>query len=184
MIPFRSMRMAAMLLMPLVILVQAGCSLADMGQAAGKMAKVAMDPKIQVGPAKDLPSVVNLSIYGARNQNMNEFNEPSPVDLWVFQLADGSALSTIDYDSLIDDPQAALGPAYVSHRKLQLAPEGSLVVRYWEVDPRTRAIGVAVGYTDIGGKRWRAIEAIRSSGEDYTIVIPVTRKKVALQVHR
>jgi type VI secretion system protein VasD len=65
-----------------------GCTPAKTMEAAGKMAKIAMNPDIPIGPPKDQPSVATITLYAEPGVNKNDFGQATPVDVWVFQLSD------------------------------------------------------------------------------------------------
>lgn len=161
-----------------------GCTPAKTMQAASKMAKIAMDPDMAIGPPKDQPSVANITLYAEPGVNKNDFGQASPVDVWVFQLSDEDKLMSTDFLTLSDDPKGALATSYVSHQQKQVKPGESAIMPAIKLDDETTLIGVAVGYSNIENVKWRAVERVKATGEEYNILVPIRSKSVAVQIHR
>jgi type VI secretion system protein VasD len=161
------------------------CSPQQALQGAQKMGQVAMNPDVAVGLLpKDTASKATVSIYGEKDINPNPFNQPQPVDVWLFQLSDDSRLKTLDYITLTSDPKGSLAEAYVEHKQTQIEPGKSKVIEDWEFKKDTVAFGVAVGFREIDKVNWRAQVDVKPKGETYQIVVAIRGKDVFIDVHR
>ncbi len=161
-----------------------GCTPKKAIEAVGKMAKVAMDPDMPIGPPKDEPSKATFTVYSEPGVNKNAYGESSPMDVWLVQLSDEGKFLTTDFETLTADMKSSLGPSYVSHKQIQAEPNKSKIISDWEIAKETRLIGVISGYKDIDRTDWRTIENINPTGENYKIVIVTKAKYVLLEVHR
>jgi type VI secretion system protein VasD len=172
------------LVIPLLALSIGACTPANIYQAGAKMTQVAMNPEIPVGANKDQPSVATVTLYAEAGVNKNGFGQPSPVDVWLYQLSDDGKLKTIDFMTMSADPKTALGTSYISHKDFQIEPGKAKIVDDWEFDKDARFIGVAAGYQNIDKVNWRAVEDVHPKGEKYKITVAVKVADISIQVDR
>lgn len=159
------------------------CTPAKSVEALSKMGKIAMNPDLPIGPPKDQPSTALFTLYAEPGANRTEMAD-APVDLWIFELSGDSQFMSADFLSLSQEPKAALGVSYLKHQATQVAPGTSEALPPIKLQPETAFIGVAAGFANIGKATWRAVEKVKPQGEDYTIVVPIGKNKVSIQVHR
>lgn len=160
-----------------------GCAPSQTVQALTKIGDIIMDPSLPVGGDNQQPSQAQITVYADTNANRSEYGD-APVDVWVFQLADPDALNNADFISLMENPQATLSTSYVRHIRKQVRPGESTSLVPFKLTEDTNYIGVAVAYSNMDKVRWRAAERVLATGESYSILIPVTRQGVTIQLHR
>lgn len=137
----------------LVIVLTAGslcsaCSPKQMWEGASKAAMVMWDPNMPVGPPKDQPSTVNVSLYAEPDVNVTDFGQ-APVDVWVVQVSNEDQLMTTDFATFAKDPEDALGRSFEDMKTKQVKPGDSAVMPEWKLKEHTTAIGVVVAYAAI-----------------------------------
>jgi len=163
----------------------AGCG--GGGQGPGTMAKIRQilaDPSLEVGKANtEVASVATVTVYAEPDANQTDYGE-APVELWIFELSDPDELMSSDFMALTEDPKQALSTSYIKHYKKQVVAGRSTVLAPFDLDGRTNYIGVAAGYANIDAAKWRAVERVKPKGETYSVMIPVTKRRVMLQLHR
>jgi len=162
----------------LILMALASCS----GSTMGKISKILSDPSLEVGPSTEYASTANITIYAEPDANRTDYGE-APVDVWIFEMADPDELMSSDFMSLTSQPEQALGSSYIRHYKKQVLAGRSTMLAPFDVDAKTAYIGIAVGFANIDGVSWRAATRVKSKGEKYSILAPITKKGVALQVH-
>lgn len=159
------------------------CTPARTLEAVGKIGKIAMNPDIPLGPPKDQPSDATITLYAEPGANRTPMAD-APVDVWIFELSGDDQLMSTDFLSLSQSPKDALGPSYVKHQTKQLSPGASEVLPIMKLTKDTNFIGVAVGFSNLDKAVWRAVAKVKPVGENYNIVVPLSKDKVAIQVHR
>lgn len=168
----------------LTSLTVSGCSPSQSIQALDKMGQIMKNPNTPVGQQTEVkPSTAQVIIYADSNANTSEYGD-APVDVWLFQLKDSDELNNVDYYSLSEDPKKALPSSYIRHITKQVNPGESAVITPFKFTDDTNFIGVVVAYGNLEKVTWKATEKVNPSGEQYKILIPVTRKGVSIQVHR
>lgn len=168
-------------LTPLTI---AGCSPSQSMMALDKMGQIMKNPNTPVGQqAEEKPSTAQVILYADANANTSEYGD-APVDVWIFQLKDPDELNNVDFYSLSEDAKKALESSYIRHIKKQVKPGESTVITPFKFTEDTNFIGAAVAYGNLENITWKAVEKVNPNGEQYKILIPVTRKGVSVQVHR
>jgi len=157
------------------------------GNGGGTMSKIRQilaDPSLEVGKSNtQTASAATITIYAEPDANQTDYGA-APVELWIFELSDPDELMAADFMALIEDPKQTLTTSYVKHYKKQVVAGRSTVLAPFDLDERTNYIGVAAGYADIDNVKWRAVERVKPKGETYSVMVPVTKKRVQLQLHR
>ncbi len=162
-------------LMLLLTLSLAGCA------TMGKMAKVAMNPDIQVGNHDDQPSTVSFSLVGEQDVNPNESGEASPVEFQIVMLSEDSRLLASDYDQITADLPKALAKNYLDHQDYTLLPGQFKYLPAAELDKKTRFIGVVARYADPDSTQWRKVIPVKSTGRHYQVLVHLRMNEVDLQ---
>lgn len=160
-----------------------GCAPSQTVQALTKIGDIIMDPSLPVGSESEQPSEAQITVYADTNANRSEYGD-APVDVWVFQLVDPDALNNADFISLMENPESTLSTSYVRHIRKQVKPGESTSLVPFKLTENTNYIGVAVAYANMDTASWRAVERVSGLGERYSILIPITKKGVTVQVHR
>ncbi|TXE21955.1 type VI secretion system lipoprotein TssJ [Serratia ureilytica] len=167
--------MRNIVLMLLLTLSLAGCT------TMGKMAKVAMNPDIQVGNHDDQPSTVSFSLVGEQDMNPNESGEASPVEFQIVMLSEDSRLLASDYDQITADLPKALAKNYLDHQDYTLLPGQFKYLPAAELDKKTRYIGVVARYADPDSTEWRKVIPVKSTGRHYQVLVHLRMNEVDLQ---
>jgi len=165
------------------MLAMSGCAPSQTVEALTKIGDIIMDPSLPVGNESQKPSEAQITVYADTGANRSEYGD-APVDIWVFQLVDPDALNNADFISLMENPEATLSTSYVRHIRKQVKPGESSSLVPFKLTENTNYIGVAVAYSNMDTANWRAVERVSAIGEHYNILIPITKKGVAIQVHR
>jgi len=164
----------------------AGCG-GGAGNNPGAMSKIRQilaDPSLEVGKfTEEGASVATVTVYAEPDANRTDYGE-APIELWIFELGDPDELMSADFMTLVEDPKKILSTSYIKHYKKQVVAGRSTVLAPFDLDEKTRYIGVVAGYADIDNAKWRAVERVRPKGETYSVMVPVTKKRVMLQLHR
>ena len=147
------------------------------------MGKIAANPDLPVGAQKELPSTLDVTLYMQPGANRTAMAD-APVDIWLFELSGDDELMAADFLSLSEKPRETLAISYIRHRSKQLLPGRSAILPMVKLKEDTSFLGVAVGFAEIDKSEWRAVEKVKSVGEDYKILIPVKRNQVEIQIHR
>jgi type VI secretion system protein VasD len=172
------------LLFPFMALCIASCSPAKMYEGGAKMMQVAWNPDTPLGGPGDQPSTSTVTLYAEGNINKNVQGQPSPVDVWLYQLGDDGKLKTIDFMTMSADPKAALGTSYISHKDFQVEPGKAKIIDDWKFEKETRFVGVAIGYQNIDQVNWRSVANVHATGEKYKITVAIKEKDISIQVDR
>jgi len=170
------------LLSSLILL--AGCGGGNGPGTMGKIRQILADPSLEVGKSNtQTASVVTITAYAEPDANQTDYGA-APVDLWIFELSDPDELMSADFMALIEAPQQALATSYIKHYRKQVIAGRSTVLAPFDLDSRTNYLGVVAGYADIDNVKWRVVERVKSKGETYSAMVPVTKRRIMLQLHR
>jgi len=171
----------------LMLTVLTGCGGGGANGGPGTMAKIRQilaDPSLEVGKSNvETASVATITAYAEPDANRTDYGD-APIELWVFELTDPDELMSADFMALVEEPKQTLSTSYIKHYKKQVVAGRSTVLAPFDLDDRTRYIGVAAGYANIDAVKWRAVERVKPKGENYSVMVPVTKKRVLLQLHR
>ena len=164
-----SMKLVRSLLMLCSLtLVLAGCGLGD---AAKKIWEVVKDPDVQVGEEDEQKSLVTLMVHHEAGANMNDFGEPAPVDLWIFQLTDKDKFADAEYWELTSKPRNALDNEFVDMVEETFKPGETRTIGEIELEPKTSYIGVVTGFANLSESQWRTVKKVRAVGKKYDALI-------------
>jgi len=174
-------------------LLLSGCGGGGANGGPGTMAKIRQilaDPSLEVGKSNvETASVATITAYAEPDANRTDYGD-APVELWIFELSDPDELMSADFMALVEDPKQTLSTSYIKHYKKQVVAGRSTVLAPFDLNDRTRYLGVAAGYANIDtadnidAVKWRAVERVKPKGENYSVMVPVTKKRVLLQLHR
>ncbi|MEI6859659.1 MAG: type VI secretion system lipoprotein TssJ [Shewanella sp.] len=129
---------------------------------------------------KDLPSILTYSIHALDDVNPNLEGKATPLAFQVFELEDDSKLLDVDYDSLIEDYEDALGTNYVDHSDYTLLPGQFKFIEPKAIDEDTRYIGVVAQYGNPDISQWKKVIKIKSTGREFHILILLKEQEVIL----
>ncbi len=159
-------------------------SACEVPKATKKIVQILSNPDIPIGDQKDQPSIATLTVYAESGSNRNQLGESVPIDIWIYQLRDDSTFKTLDYFGAIEQPKEYLSTSYVDHVQLRIEDGDSRIVDRLEINKNTRYIGVIGGYSDAETQVWRQAEKINFRGEEYKILITLSRTGVKIHPHR
>lgn len=105
------------------------------------------------------PAVLSADIVASGQLNPDARKRASPVVLRLYELKGTALFEQVDFVTLFEREQAALGPELVSRDEMVLRPgEKKSMVK--TLSPETKAIGVMAAYRDLERARWRAVVAV------------------------
>ncbi|KQZ78754.1 type VI secretion system lipoprotein TssJ [Pseudomonas sp. Root562] len=97
---------------------------------------------------------VILTSDGGNQLNPDASGKPLSVVLRVYQLTSLERFSSVDADSLWDDPQKALGNTLIENREITLLP-GMGQVDKWPLNKAAGYVGVAAFFRSEENSRWK-----------------------------
>ncbi|VVP83653.1 hypothetical protein PS914_02455 [Pseudomonas fluorescens] len=109
---------------------------------------------------------VILTSDGGNRLNPDESGKPLSVVIRVYQLTSLERFSSIDADTLWDDPQKALGNTLLENREITLLP-GMGQVDKWPLNKAAGYVGVAAFFRSEENSRWKVAfdaESLRKEG--------------------
>ncbi|WP_178106634.1 type VI secretion system lipoprotein TssJ [Pseudomonas mangiferae] len=106
-------------------------------------------------PKPPEPTAIRVTLKATDSLNPDMNGRPSPVVVRLFRLRQAVVFSSIDYFTLSDREQEALGGDLLFRESFVLRP-GETQVHEYTVENDGRALGVMVGYRDLESSTWRA----------------------------
>lgn len=218
------MRCLALLL---VVFLLSGCSTLD---TLSKVAKVVMNPDLQVGSDQDKPSQVAFNLVAEPDVNQDEAEDDgnsssdnqigadedensidnetgntdnrntsaenrvadqqdkddedrgSPVQLQIVMLAEDSQFLATDYDQVTENIEKALGKNYLDHQDYTLLPGQFKYLSPISLDKKVHYIGVIVHYADPEAAEWRRVVRVKNTGRSYQMLVHLYASEVELKV--
>ncbi|MDD1977000.1 MULTISPECIES: type VI secretion system lipoprotein TssJ [Pseudomonas] len=141
-----------------MLLVLAGCGVTD---RIGKR----MDDSWAADMLADSEKVI-LTSDGGNQLNPDANGSPLSVVMRVYQLTSLERFTTIDADTLWDDPKKALGSTLVESREITLLP-GIGQIDQWPLSKSARYVGVAAFFRVDDDGRWKVAfdaDSLRKDG--------------------
>jgi len=105
------------------------------------------------------PPLLRGSIAAAAGVNPDLHGRPSPVVVRVFELKSIAAFNSVDFFTLYDKEQEALGGDLVGREEYSLRP-GETKAYQRQLQPDTKFIGVLAAFRDLETSRWRQAAAV------------------------
>lgn len=105
------------------------------------------------------PASLSLQISTTSDVNPDLQGRPSPVILYVLELASDAQFNRLDYRSLTQSSSASLGADLLGKNQMVLQPGESRVLPM-ELNAQTAFIGLLAGYRDNDNAIWRASVAV------------------------
>lgn len=153
----------------LIALLLSGC--ASTREAAGKTWQVMRDPSIPVGHPEDRPTRIDLAMIAEPDVNPNVEGEGTPLRFQLLQLKDDSMLMAADLGQLRDDLEEALGTNYLTHDDFTLLPGQWKFYEPFEIDEKTRYIGLIAFYGNPEQAEWKKAVKVQSRGKHYHLLV-------------
>lgn len=141
-----------------MLLVLAGCGVTD---RIGKR----MDDSWAADMLADSEKVI-LTSDGGNQLNPDASGTPLSVVMRVYQLTSLERFTTVDADTLWDDPKKALGSTLVESREITLLP-GIGQIDQWPLSKTARYVGVAAFFRVDDNGRWKVAfdaDSLRKDG--------------------
>ncbi|WP_258868074.1 type VI secretion system lipoprotein TssJ [Alkalilimnicola ehrlichii] len=105
---------------------------------------------------------MRVGVSSTANLNMNEFNEPLPVVVRVYQLSSAQAFENATFEDLWRDDIAALGDSLVMKEEVVIDPADQ---RRFEMDRHDQAeyVGAVAIFREPGEQGWKSIQPLPSN---------------------
>ncbi len=110
-------------------------------------------------PGPPPPKIASLTIKAAANTNPNDAGLPSPVVVHIYQLTATTSFAETDFFQLQQDAAGALDDELIASEVFVMLP-GGVEVYQREVGDDVRFLGVAAGFRELGGGKWRSFHAV------------------------
>ena len=123
---------------------------------------------------------LGVSIIASADVNPDMQGRPSPVILYILELSTAEQFNSLDYVSLTQTSEAALGAALLSKKQEILQPDTSREIPM-ELNPLTTAIGLVAGYRDIDNATWRTSVPV-TQGESKGLTITLNQQQIVTSV--
>jgi type VI secretion system protein VasD len=108
------------------------------------------------GPQPVLPAPYTIVISADAKLNLDSQNQAMPVQVRLYELKNSSNFQSIDFYTLFDKDDQALGGDVLSKEQLMLLP-GQKVTLARKANPEARLLGVFVAFRDVERSGWRAV---------------------------
>lgn len=124
---------------------------------------------------------LDLAVSAGLTVNPDDKDRASPVLVRVYELKTESTFQGADYFSLDKNDKTVLAQDMLARDEFVLRPGESRDIER-KLNPETTALGILVGYRDLGKATWRSVYKLPPAPEVawYRAVVPA--RKVKLQV--
>jgi type VI secretion system protein VasD len=133
------------------------CCLAVLGIAAAALSGCA-------GPRPIEPAPYTVVIRADTGINPDRDNRAMPVQVRLYELKNSSNFESIDFYTLFDKDDQALGGNVLSKEQLMLQP-GQSVTLVRKANPEARMLGVYVAFRSVEKSAWRAVAPLPQAKE-------------------
>ena len=116
------------------------------------------------GPRPVLPAPYTVFITADPAINVDRQNRATPVQVRLFELKNSSNFESIDFYTLFEKDEQALGSDVVAREQLVLQP-GQSVSLIRKAKPEARMLGVFVAFRSIDKSAWRAVAPLPQAKE-------------------
>jgi len=116
------------------------------------------------GPRPVMPAPYTVTISATTGINPDRENRATPVQVRLFELQNSSNFERIDFYTLFDKDEQALGPDVLSKEQLTLQP-GQQVTLFRKAKPDARMLGVFVAFKNLESSSWRAVTPLPQAKE-------------------
>ena len=116
------------------------------------------------GPRPTVPAPYTVVISADAAINPDRQNRATPVQVRIFELKNSSNFESIDFYTLFEKDEQALGSDVVAREQLILQPgQSTTLVRNAKQD--ARMLGVFVAFRDVDKSSWRAVAPLPQAKE-------------------
>lgn len=132
-------------------------------------------------PAQREQMKLDLAVTAKDTVNPDDKGRPSPVLVRVYELKTDGAFENADYFSLETADKALLTQDLLARDEFILRPGESRDIER-KLNPDTQALGILVGYRELGKATWRAVHKLPPAPEAAWYRTAIPARKVKLQV--
>lgn len=133
-------------------------------------------------PPRKEPAQLQLRIETSDNLNGDDRGRAAPVMVRVYELGSAKAFDNADFFNLHNDDRKTLGADLLAVDEFILRPgAGQRIER--RSNPATTAVGVLVGYRELGKSVWRATWKLPEAHDAAWYRAMVPDRRVQLRVH-
>lgn len=115
-------------------------------------------------------------------QDKDDEDRGSPVQLQIVMLAEDSQFLATDYDQVTENIEKALGKNYLDHQDYTLLPGQFKYLPPISLDRKVHYIGVIVHYADSEAAEWRRVVRVKNTGRSYQMLVHLYASEVELKV--
>ena len=116
------------------------------------------------GPRPVMPAPYTVVISANAGINPDRENRATPVQVRLFELQNSTDFENIDFYTLYDKDEQALGADVLSKEQLTLQP-GQRVTLARKAKPGARMLGVFVAFKNLENSSWRAVTPLPQAKE-------------------
>lgn len=137
----------------------------------------------QVPDEVKVPQRLEIQITTDSKVNTDDKNRPSPVLVRVYALSSDAAFSSADFFSLQNNDTATLGNDLITRDEFILRPGDVQNIRR-KMDPKTRNIGILVGFRDLAKSKWREVYKLEEAPDVawYQRIMPVLKVRLDINI--
>lgn len=104
---------------------------------------------------------VKVAMSATANLNLNEFDEPLPVVIRLYQLSDNKAFEKAGFEELWKKDLVTLGDALLTKEEMIINPGTQERLTYPRHD-QAKFVGVMAIFRRPGGESWRSVKTVAS----------------------
>ncbi len=104
---------------------------------------------------------VNVDVTAASDLNLNQFNEPLPVVLKVYQLSEVQSFKTATFDELWKSDRSVLADSLITVEERTINPSETTRIEF-EQDERAKFVGFVALFRDTEEGKWRAYQDLNT----------------------
>jgi type VI secretion system protein VasD len=116
------------------------------------------------GPRPVMPAPYTVVISANTSINPDRENRATPVQVRLFELQNSSNFERIDFYTLFDKDEQALGADVLSKEQLTLQP-GQKIRLYRKAKPEARMLGIFVAFKNLESSTWRVVTPLPQAKE-------------------
>ncbi|QCB99740.1 type VI secretion system lipoprotein TssJ [Cupriavidus necator H16] len=147
----------------------------------GLFAASVLGSACSTAPAQREQMKLDLAVSAKDTVNPDDKGRPSPVLVRVYELKTDSAFENADYYSLEKSDKTLLTQDLLARDEFILRPGESRDIER-KLNPDTQAIGILVGYRELGKATWRSVYKLPPAPDAAWYRMAIPARKVKLQV--
>ncbi|UDM51910.1 type VI secretion system lipoprotein TssJ [Cupriavidus sp. MP-37] len=147
----------------------------------GLIAVSVLGSACSTAPAQREQMKLDLAVTAKDTVNPDDKGRPSPVLVRIYELKTDSAFENADYYSLEKSDKTLLTQDLLARDEFILRPGESRDIER-KLNPDTQAIGILVGYRELGKATWRSVYQLPTAPDAAWYRMAIPARKVKLQV--